>query len=325
MAEGVNFRVTVDLHHLREFVAIAESGSFSKAARRLRIAQPPLSRHIRSLEHELGVKLFVRTATGVEITPEGSLLLAQARVVLDDTSALLELASRTKLGLASTLRVAMAPGLCEVVNRIRVHLVAGTTRLAIEGTDMPSSRQYEALRRRSIDVGLLRHVPEEPGIMSTPLFAERFVVMVSAGSPLARRRSVRLKHLAGQRLLLQDRDWATLARDKILSLYVAAGFTPSFVTLQAIPGNQASMLSVASGEAICFALAGPISRSYLPVNGVEVVPLDEPGAELSVEMAWRTNEVSPVVCEFLRAARDVFAAGDESAGHRLQSASARSR
>src|SRR5262249_11036438 len=146
MPEGVNFRVIVDLDQLREFAAIAESGSFSKAARRLRIAQPPLSRHIRRLEQELGVKLFVRTATGVEITPEGSLLLAQARVVLDDTSALLELASRTKLGLASTIRVAMAPGLCEAVNRIRVHLVAGTTQLAIEGTDMPSSSQYEALR-----------------------------------------------------------------------------------------------------------------------------------------------------------------------------------
>jgi DNA-binding transcriptional LysR family regulator len=315
----------VDLHQLREFAAIAESGSFSKAARRLRIAQPPLSRHIRSLENELGVRLFVRTATGVEITPEGSLLLAQARVVLEDTSALLELASRTKLGLALTLRVAMAPGLCEVVNQIRMHFAASSTRPGIEGMDMPSSSQYEALRRRSIDVGLLRHVPEEPGIASAPLFAERFVVMVSASSPLARRRSVRLKQLAGQRLLLQDRDWAALARDKILSLHVAAGFTPSFVTLQAIPGNQASMLSVASGEAICFALAGPISRSYQPVSGVEVVALDEPGAELSVQIAWRANEVSPVVCEFLRAAREVFAATDDSTGQRFQPRAARAR
>jgi len=319
----------MDLNQLREFAAIAESGSFSKAARQLRIAQPPLSRHIRQLEGELGVKLFVRTATGVEITPEGSLLLAQARVVLEDTSALLELASRTKLGLASTLRVAMAPGLCEVVNRIRVHLVAASAPIAIEGSDMASSHQYEALRRRIIDIGLLRHVPDEAGIESTPLFAERFVVMVSENSPFARRRSVRLKHLAGQRLLLQDREWATLARDKILSLYVAAGFTPSFVTLQATPGNQASMLSVAAGDAICFALAGPISRSYLPLNGVAFVPLDEPGAELPVQIAWRRNEVSPIVNEFLRAARDLFTShpmeSKSDSKPRLQHAIVRSR
>jgi DNA-binding transcriptional LysR family regulator len=314
----------MDLNQLREFAAIAESGSFSKAARQLRIAQPPLSRHIRQLESELGVKLFVRTATGVEITPEGSLLLAQARVVLEDTSALLELASRTKLGLASTVRVAMAPGLCEVVNRIRMRLVAASAPIGIEGTDMASSHQYEALRRRTIDIGLLRHVPDEPGIESTPLFAERFVVMVSENSPFARRRSVRLKHLAGQRLLLQDREWAALARDKILSLYVAAGFTPSFATFQATPGNQASMLSIASGDAICFALAGPISRSYIPVNGVASVPLDEPGAELHVQLAWRRNEISPIVNEFLRAARGLFTSPVESRP-RLHSAVARSR
>ncbi len=315
----------MDLNQLREFAAIAESGSFSKAARQLRIAQPPLSRHIRQLEGELGVKLFVRTATGVEITPEGSLLLAQARIVLEDTSALLELASRTKLGLASTLRVAMAPGLCEVANRVRVHLLAASAPIAIEGSDMPSSRQYEALRRRLIDVGLLRHVPDEPGIESMPLFAEHFVAMVSENSPFARRRSVRLKQLAGQRLLLQDREWASLARDKILSLYVAAGFTPSFVTLQATPGNQASMLSVASGDAICFALAGPISRSYLPVSGVVALALDEPGAELPVQIAWRRNEVSPIVSEFLRAARELFTTPQADSKPRLHTAVARSR
>jgi DNA-binding transcriptional LysR family regulator len=316
----------MDLNQLREFTAIAESGSFSKAARRLRIAQPPLSRHIRRLEQELGVKLFVRTATGVEITPEGSLLLAQARVVLDDTSALLELAARTKLGLASTLRVAMAPGLCEVVQRIRARLGTASPQIAIEGSDMPSSRQYEALRRRNVDIGLLRQVPDDSGIESEPLVAEHFVVMVSENSPLARRRSVRLKQLAGQRLLLQDRDWAALARDKILSLYVAAGFTPSFVTLQAVPGNQASMLSVASDEAICFALEGPVSRSYLPLKGVAVVRLDEPGADLHVQIAWRKNEVSAVVCEFLRAARELFASiADEPKPHRLPAQVARSR
>jgi DNA-binding transcriptional LysR family regulator len=301
----------MDLQHLREFTTIAESGSFSKAARQLHVAQPPLSRHIRQLEEELGVTLFVRTASGVEITPEGSLLLGQARVVLEDTSAFFDLASRAKLGLGSTLRIAMAPGLCEVVNRIRIHRGARAPHMAIEGADMPSSSQYQALRRRGVDVGLLRHVPDDAAIESAPLFAERFVVMVSEASPFAHRRSVKLKQLAGERLLLQDRDWAALAHDKILSLYAAAGLAPSIATLQATPGNQASMLSVASGEAICLALAGPISRSYLPLNGVAVVPLDEPGAELHVQIAWRNNEASPIVCEFLRAARSLFSPGND--------------
>ena len=177
------------------------------------------------------------------------MLLEQARVVLEDTSAFYDLASRAKLGVSTTLRIAMAPGLCEVVNRIRLHLGARVPHMAIEGTDMSSSGQYQALRRRSVDVGLLRHVPDDPNIESAPLFAEHFVVMVSESSPFAHRRSVKLKQLAGERLLLQDRDWAALAHDKIFSLYAAAGLTPSVATLQATPGNQASMLSVAAGEA----------------------------------------------------------------------------
>jgi DNA-binding transcriptional LysR family regulator len=296
----------MDIHHLREFAAIAETGSFSKAARQLHIAQPPLSRHIRQLEDELGIKLFVRTATGVQITREGSLLLHQARAVLDDASALFDLAVRARSGRAGMLRVAMAPGLCEVVNRIRIHLVKSVPQLSIEGMDMTSSQQYAALRRRIVDVGLLRHVPEDADIEAEPLFPERFVVLVSELHPLAKKRTLKLKQLAGERLLLQDRDWAALTHDKILAMYAAEGLTPNVATREATPGNQASMLAVASGEAICLSSSSSFSRSYQPLNGLAVIPLDEPDAELKVQVAWRKGETLPVLCDFLNAARQLF-------------------
>lgn len=296
----------MEIDRLREFAAIAESGSFSKAARRLRIAQPPLSRHIRQLETELGIKLFERSATGVEITREGALLLQQARAVLDDASALFDLAVRARTVRADTLRVAMAPGLCEVVNRIRIHLIKTIPQLCIEGSDMSSAQQYAALRRRLVDVGLLRHVPDDAEIETEPLLVERFVVLVSEAHPLARKRTLKLTQLAGERLLLQDRDWAALTHDKILSMYAAAGVTPTVATREATPGNQASMLAVASGEAICLSSSGSFSRSYVPLNGLAAIPLDEPGAELHVQVAWRKAERSPVLCEFLKAARQSF-------------------
>jgi DNA-binding transcriptional LysR family regulator len=296
----------MEIHHLKEFAAIAETGSFSKAARKLRIAQPPLSRHIQQLENELGIKLFVRSATGVQITREGSLLLNQARAVLDDASALMDLAARARAGRAGTLRVAMAPGLCEVVNRIRIHLVKTVPELSIEGSDMSSAQQYAALRRRLVDVGLLRHVPEDAEIGVEPLFKERFVVLVSEAHPLAKKRTLKLKQLAGERLLLQDRDWATLAHDKIVSMYAAAGVLPNVATREATPGNQASMLAVASGEAICLSSSGSFSRSYVPLTGLAAIPLDEPDAELDVQVAWRKGETSTVLCDFLKAARELF-------------------
>ena len=296
----------MELRHLRAFAAIAESHSFSKAARQLHVAQPPLSRHISQLERELGVKLFVRAASGVELTREGTLLLEQARTVLADTAGFLDLASRAKAGLVNPLRVAMAPGLCEAVNRIRMHVVDRCPNLVIEGVDMASSAQHDALRHRTIDIGLLRHVADDQDIQSEALFAERFVVMVSEKSPLAKCRSLRLKQLVDERLLLQDRDWASLARDKILALCSAAGVTPRIATLEAIPGNQASMLAVVSGKAICLGLRGAISRSYQPLRGVAVVPLDEPHADFEVQVAWRKGETSAMVCEFLKSSRELF-------------------
>jgi LysR family transcriptional regulator, benzoate and cis,cis-muconate-responsive activator of ben and cat genes len=298
----------MELRHLRAFAAVAESHSFSKAARQLHVAQPPLSRHIRQLERELGLTLFVRAPSGVELTRDGALLLEQARTVLADTVGFLDLAGRAKAGLVNPLRVAMAPGLCEAVNRIRMHLVDRSPNLVIEGVDMASSAQHDALRRRTMDIGLLRHVADDPDIQSEPLFAERFVVMVSERSPLAKCRSLRLKQLVNERLLLQDRDWASLAQEKILAMCATAGVTPRIATLEAIPGNQASMLTVVSGEAICLALRGAISRSYQPLRGVAVVPLDEPHADFQVQVAWRRGETLQPVLQFLKSARDVFVA-----------------
>lgn len=296
----------MDLHQLREFATIAESRSFSRAARQLHLSQPPLSRHIRQLEDELGVKLFERSASGAELTAAGLALLDQARLVLADTAAFIDMARRAKDGLANTLRIAMAPGLCEVVNRIREYMVHQAPHVSIEGIDTASSGQHAALRQRTADIGLLRHVPDDPDIMSEPLFCERFVVMISETSRLAQLRSVRLEQLAGERLLLQDRDWAALTEEKVLSLYAAAGVRPDIATFEASPGNQASMLVVASGQAFCLGLRGPISRSYLPVNGVAVIPLDEPDAEFNVQLAWRKSEASRAVHEFLTAARQLF-------------------
>jgi DNA-binding transcriptional LysR family regulator len=304
----------VDLRHLRAFAAVAESRSFSRAARQLRIAQPPLSRHIRQLENELGVKLFVRTTSGVRLTCEGSILLDKARTLLADVGGFLELATRMKNGTMSLVKVGIAPGLGEIVNRIRVRLVEREPEVSMEGLDVVSGRQYEALRLAAIDVGVLRHVDDRVGVESEPLFTERFVAILHDRHPLARRKSLRLKQLADVPLLLHERAWAPLAHDKILALYAAAGVQPGVVTLHAEPGDQASMLAVASGDGVCLGLKGPTSRSYVWVGGVSIIPLDEPDATLQVRVAWRRGESSKRVQDFVTAARAVFPAVNGAGG-----------
>jgi DNA-binding transcriptional LysR family regulator len=82
--------------------------------------------------------------------------------------------------------------------------------------------------------------------------------------------------------------------------------TPNVVTLQAEPGDQSSMLAVASGKGISLALQSPLSRSFLPVKGVVAVPLEDPDAQLQVQVVWRNGETSRTVHQFLEAAREVF-------------------
>lgn len=296
----------MDLRHLRAFAAVAESRSFSKAARRVHIAQPPLSRHIRQLENEIGVTLFVRTTTGVQLTREGTVLLEKARAVLAEAGGFLELAGRAKTGMTSAVKVGVARGLAEVVNAVRVHLLGRNPEVSIEGLDMDSSRQYEALCQRTIDIGVLRHVDDHASVEFDVLFEERFVVVMNDHNALARRKSLRLTQVAGETLLLHERNWAALAYDKILAMYADAKVTPHVITLHASPGEQASMLAVAAGEGISLGLKSAVSRSYVAVSGVTVVPLEEPDAVLQVLAAWRKGETSPLVQQFLVSAREVF-------------------
>ena len=153
-----------------------------------------------------------------------------------------------------------------------------------------------------------------PAVESEPLFEERFVVILHERHPLAKRKSLRLRQLADVPLLLHERAWAPVAHDKILALYAAAGVAPDVVTLHAEPGDQASMLAVASGEGVCLALKGPMSRSYVSVSGVSVVPLDEPDAVLQVQVAWRRGETSKRIQHFVAAAHEVFPAGGAGGG-----------
>src|SRR5579871_4516108 len=101
----------MDLHHLRTFVVVAQERSFTKAAARLHISQPPLSRHIRQLEDILGVQLLARNRQRVDLTTEGKVLLAKAKAVVDGTDDILKVATELRIGAVGTVKMGLASGL----------------------------------------------------------------------------------------------------------------------------------------------------------------------------------------------------------------------
>ena len=189
----------LDMRKLRYFVAVAEELNFGRAAECLHIAQPVLSRQIRSLESELGVQLLDRDSRGTQLTAAGTQLLEDARFLLAESNALQQRLSRVAEPMV-TVTVGVMPG-----------LLATAAAAAFEADD-PSRRavvvqlgwaeQVDVVHRGEVDVVYAREPIDHHGLGTAPLLEEPRDVVLSAADPLAKtKRPVRLADLASRRLL----------------------------------------------------------------------------------------------------------------------------
>ncbi len=293
----------MDLRHLRAFVAVAEERSFTKAARRLHLSQPPLSRHIRQLEQELGVALFRRHRDGAELTAEGRLLLDKARATSLAVADFQNAARAVRHPPAGAVTIGIGWGLWKAVDRIRTRHARRCPDIRVSAEDLCSERQPEL--ERAIDLAVIRPPVDRAHYESEPLFEERFVALLSDVHRLASRHSLRLADLASERMLMYERAIGPGVYDKTLALYRAAGARPRLIESQPPPYSQAAMMLVASGQGFYVGIASPFTQTHR-ASGVAVIPLDEPDARIDVRIAWRKGETSADVHEFLRSAREAF-------------------
>src|SRR5579871_7048023 len=182
----------MDLHHLRTFVVVAQERSFTKAAARLHISQPPLSRHIRQLEDILGVQLLARNRQRVDLTTEGKVLLAKAKAVVDGTDDILKVATELRIGAVGTVKMGLASGLWDVALAIRSRYAARCTHVTLDVADIGFGNSADALVTQTIDVGLTRGETRSRALMWHRLFDEHIVVLLPATHALANRTSVTL-------------------------------------------------------------------------------------------------------------------------------------
>ncbi len=294
----------MDFRHLRAFIAVAEESSVTKAAARLHISQPPLSRHIRQLEEELGITLFLRHRQGVKLTEAGAGLLEKAKVLAAAASDFYETAGQTTRSEENRLRVGIGWGLWETVNKIRIASARQFSNMTIDASDVLCADVYnEQLQHRTLDLVFARPPFDAATLESATLFQERIVAVISNDSPLASRKSIRLRDLADETLLVWDRHIMPYLFDKVDALYARQGLTPKRVpTPDAGPYNQAGLMMVASGKGVYLCIGIPFTATQT----VSVVPLSDPDATLDICVAWRKSETSPVVCRFLESVWQVF-------------------
>jgi len=319
----------VDLKLVRAFIAVADASSVTKAAARLHISQPPLSRQIHHLEEELGLTLFVRHSHGVTLTEAGARLLEQARAV-DRVQREFEAAARREAGHQSrreAIRVGIGWGLWDLVNCLRVEFSARSPQAVFEVIDTPCWYDSdEKLRNGSIDIALARPPFDPAYAVSDPVQVEPIQAVVAEHSPLAAQASVSVRDLSGETLLLWDRNIAPVLYDQILSLYARARVSPPMVpTPGAGPYNHAGILLVASGKGIYLGYGVPGTGNQVP-GGVAARPVSDQGATVEVRAVYSKDGVTAAVSQFLDAVRAVSRVAEaQSPPDRAVSAGVRSR
>jgi len=290
----------MDFRHIKAFIAVADTLSVTKAAERLHISQPPLSRHIHQLEEELGLTLFLRHRHGVTLTGDGQRLLAKARALDAAGTEFYEIARQMARGEQHRIRIGIGWGLWDVVNRLRVEFSKQHADVTFEVRDVYCSEDvHDLLKTSALDVVLARPPFDDTLVDAAPIFHERIQAVIADGSPLASRTDVRLRDLANVPLLLWDRHMSPALYDRVLDLYARHGITaPMVPTPGAGPYNHAGLMMVASGKGVYLCLGVPLT-SPRPASGVAVLPLGDPGATIEVCVANRKGETSPLVAQFL--------------------------
>jgi DNA-binding transcriptional LysR family regulator len=188
----------MELRQLRYFVEAARHLNFTRAAQTLRVAQPALSRQIRNLEEELGVRLLERDQHHVQLTEAGRTFLAQAEVVLDQSRTAMETARAQSAKAAQRLRIGYVWGLFHTLAPERVRAFRQTMpEVSVNLLDLSATEQAGALRRGSLDAGFIGLADEADagGLEKRQVATTRFVAVLPAEHPQARRRRVDLRAL----------------------------------------------------------------------------------------------------------------------------------
>ena len=289
MVSGVDF----DLRRLRYFVAVAEELHFGRAAARLHIAQPALSRQVRALEAELKTALFVRDRRSTVLTPAGAQLLTDAR----DLLAAAEAAHRRVTAAAEAkpvLTVGFMPGIV-LTPAIRV-LAARRPDLTIRLLRTSWHDQVEVLHDGRADLSVVRLPIDQRGLTVRPLFEEPRVVMVPAGHRLAGKEAVPVTELAGEHLL-QDPDAVPEWRDIALELR-----RPDRPEVPRIDSVEEKLELVAAGAGISVL---PLSTAtFYTRPDVVGIPVEDIGPN-RVCLAWLAARESPLISAFADAAAEL--------------------
>ena len=291
----------MELRHLRYFVAVAEFGSFSRAAEKLFIAQPPLSTQIRQLEDEVGTPLLARHPRGVRLTPSGEVFLAEAKQVLASVERAKLLAAQKEQG--GLIRIAFVPSAAHtLLPPLLKRLREARPQADVDVAEMITSVQVEALRTGRIDVGLARAIPGASMALRQFELDDPFCLAVPRGHPLAGRTPIELARAADAVFVGFTRYLGPAFFDQVISLCTDAGFSPRIRYEASTVYGVLSLVGAGLGVAVV-----PASSVLLLPADIELRLLKRPTRHGGVVFIRGRDPSTPLVETFTALAREVFA------------------
>jgi len=289
----------MELRHLRYFIAVAEELNIRRAATRLNISHPPVSRQIQDLEQEAGVALIIRGKRGVTLTQAGLVFLVEARLILAHATQAIADAREAQRGMAGRLRVSysfgyLAPSLAKVIKRFRERF----PKIKIDIQQLDPRQQMEGLQRKTIDiayVGLRFHALQEL-IHFECIHQAAVHAALPLGHPLLATPTIALSALADQNFVslggvfYDYHSW-------LEKLCAGAGYKPNIVHEADTSSTMFGLVSAGFGIALLPALHDP------PASEIEFRPIWPELPKFDFNIAWRRDDASPALQHFIEMVR----------------------
>ncbi len=286
----------MEMRQIRYFVAIAEEEHFGRAAERLRIAQPALSRQMRLLEAELGFKLFERLPRGVRLNSAGSVMLSEMRDLQSQLARSIATARATAEGSSGILRLSLIEsvawhGIIPDGLKIFRHRFPGV-RTAL--STMPTVDQLERLRLRQTDAAIVYNPLNVDDLVSIPLTTTSIVLAMPVGCPLLDLPEIRIRDLKGYSLIAFQRAASPKLYDDLSAALVDVDFERNHISE---PTNETEMLAlVSTGAGLALSNKTQIWRRP---DGVRFAPIADLDVTQSLQLLHRPGDCSPALSAFL--------------------------
>lgn len=274
----------MELRHLRYFVAVAEALNLTRAAEKLFIAQPPLTRAIKQLEEELGVELFIRKPRGLQLTTVGEYFLEQARQILNKVSGTINDTRRIAQHRKTLFSIGFVPSVFYGQLPFMVRRLRHNKNLEIVLHELKTREQVDALKAGKIDIGFGRVRIEDPDVEQTLLFDEPMIAAIPAGSPLTKHPPT-LKDLSEWPMITFPSTPGPNFADMTQSLFHRYGLRVN--VMQQVNDVQTALSLVASDMG--FTLV-PEQIRRVHREGVDYMPLEDDSITVPVIASRRKGE-----------------------------------